>query len=163
MSKSGTSYRVPAVTLRAAQPEDALVLTRIALEAKAYWGYDADFMAACREALTLTVAQLGQCPAFVLCIDHKAVGFYLLAPVDTQTVELDYLFVVPSAIGHGYGRQLFDHARRTAREHGYTLMSIEADPHAAAFYERMGATLVGTQPSASVPGRRLPFFHLDLS
>ena len=49
------------------------------------------------------------------------------------------------------------------RAFGATELYIEADPFAAAFYERMGAVRVGEVPSASIPGRVLPAYRTDLS
>ena len=41
-------------------------------------------------------------------------------------------------------------------------MTILADPHAAGFYERMGARFLRMAPSDTIPGRELPFYGLDL-
>ena len=43
-----------AITVRPARADEAGTLTELAMRAKASWGYDAAFMAACREELTLT-------------------------------------------------------------------------------------------------------------
>ena len=39
---------------------------------------------------------------------------------------------------------------------------VPSDPNAEAFYRAMGATTVGTAPSGSIPGRRLPLMELAL-
>jgi hypothetical protein len=41
-------------------------------------------------------------------------------------------------------------------------MVIEADPGAAAFYERMGARHAGLAPSQSIAGRLLPRLLVEL-
>ncbi len=41
-------------------------------------------------------------------------------------------------------------------------MSVASDPNAEAFYRAMAATTVGTAPSGSIPGRRLPLMELAL-
>ena len=38
-----------------------------------------------------------------------------------------------------------------------------ADPNAAAFYERVGATFVRNEPSDAIPGRLLPLYEYDLT
>ena len=57
---------------------------------------------------------------------------------------------------------MFDWAADEARRLGARCMTIEADPFAAAFYERMGAVRIGVAPSGSVPGRKLPLLRFDL-
>ena len=49
--------------IRSARPEEAETLSALALRSKAYWGYPADFMEACREELTLTpmTIAVGRC------------------------------------------------------------------------------------------------------
>ena len=42
-------------------------------------------------------------------------------------------------------------------------MTILADPHAAPFYERMGARFVRNAPSDAIPGRTLPLYEYDLT
>ena len=149
-------------SIQPAQPEDAATLSRIAIESKAHWGYDAAFMALCRDELTITAADIARYPTFALRENATILGFYLLVPREAGVIELDYLYLLPAAIGRGYGRRLFDHAVRTARAAGYNTMHIQSDPNAAEFYRRMGATLAGSAPSGSIPGRTLPTFYLNL-
>jgi hypothetical protein len=61
------------------------------------------------------------------------------------------------------GRALFEQAERIARGRGALRLMIEADPHAAPFYFRMGAVLCGQKP-ANVDGiaRTLPLFTKSL-
>ena len=42
-------------------------------------------------------------------------------------------------------------------------MTILADPNAAPFYERMGATFMRMAPSDAIPGRSLPLYEYDLT
>ncbi len=72
------------------------------------------------------------------------------------------LFVEPAAIGRGIGRALWQHLVAEARRLELAKVTIESDPNAEAFYRAMGATTVGTAPSASIPGRRLPLMELAL-
>ena len=74
-----------------------------------------------------------------------------------------WLFVVPAAIGTGVGRILLADAVVVARALGARVLRIEADPNAAAFYQREGAQRVGEAPSASIPGRTLPLFELAVT
>ena len=79
-----------------------------------------------------------------------------------KIAELSSLFVEPTRLRCGAGRQLFDWAKQTARSAGAAHLVIEADPYAAGFYRRMGAIDAGTVPSGSIPGRMLPVLKLTL-
>lgn len=138
-------------------------MTAVALASKAHWGYDAAFMAACQAELAVAPEQIASRPAFCLWYGRQIVGFAMLAPGEGDEVELDALFLAPSHIGMGLGRRLFEHARSAAAALGFRTMVIQADPHAAAFYERMGAARMGTRPSGSIPGRVLPLFQIALA
>jgi GNAT superfamily N-acetyltransferase len=119
-------------------------------------------MQACRSELTISPAFLERNPAFVLLRDQRPIGFYGLERLSASEAELSHLFVDPGAIGCGYGRRLVAHACRVAREHGYSALEIQSDPHAERFYAACGARRVGSKESASIPGRSLPLLALDL-
>ena len=48
------------MTVRAARPDEADVISALALQAKAPWGYDAAFLEACRLELTWSPEQVAQ-------------------------------------------------------------------------------------------------------
>lgn len=77
---------------------------------------------------------------------------------------LDHLWVRPDHIGMGIGRALFTHAMTHAAELGAEEVELEADPHAAGFYERMGAQRIG-QRDASMDGfeRHLPVYVVRIT
>lgn len=149
-------------TIRRALPGDAARLSELAMRSKAVWGYDAQFMAACRDELTLSPGDVETLPTFLAEIGCALLGFYSLEPLSDGTVELGHLFVEPEAIGRGVGRRLIEHAKRQARTAGYATMVIQGDPNAERFYRVAGGRLIGTKESLSIPGRMLPLFHLDL-
>ena len=144
-----------------ARPDEAEALSDLALRSKAHWGYDAAFMAACRAELTVTPAQAASGLVQVYEEGGRAFGFYLLE-VRNGSADVAMLFVEPAAIGRGIGRALWQHLVAEARRLELAKVTIESDPNAEAFYRAMGATTVGTAPSASIPGRRLPLMELAL-
>ncbi len=148
--------------IRSAQTSEAAHLSRLAMRSKAYWGYSAEFMEACRDELTLTSAYVQVTPTYVAEFDGAVVGFYTLARMSATEVVLGYLFVEPTAIGKGHGRALIEHAKSEARSLGYDTMVIPGDPNAERFYLAAGGRVVGTTPSESIPGRELPLLHIDL-
>ena len=148
--------------LRTPSPDEAELLTELCLRSKAVWGYDADFMQACRAELTIGPADLAQNTFRVATIDGEIVGVAQIAVTDGDDAELAKLFVAPGTIGTGVGKILFIWAADEARRRGAKWLWIEADPDAAAFYRRMGATDAGSVPSGSIPGRFLPRLRFDL-
>ncbi|WP_235857742.1 GNAT family N-acetyltransferase [Marimonas lutisalis] len=149
------------VTLRTPMPADLAALSALCLRSKGHWGYDAAFLAACRDELTLTPDDLATTALIMAETAGTPVG---LAQVDLRAdpAELLKLFVDPPRIGTGLGRRLFDWSAQTARARGARALRIEADPGALPFYRAMGARCVGDAPSGSIRGRRLPLLMLTL-
>jgi GNAT superfamily N-acetyltransferase len=149
--------------IRLAAPSELPLLSELAFRSKAYWGYSPSFMAACRRELTVRAEHLPLTyvkPAFAKPAGPSIAGFYTLSKPAGEHTELDFLFVEPWAIRRGYGRELLMHASDMTRELGRRSMRIQGDPHAARFYERVGAVQIGTRVSDSIPGRLLPLFAL---
>src|SRR5438270_9194878 len=135
------------IRIRPALPEEAQLLSELALRAKGHWGYDQDFLEACRSELTLTPDYIAAAPVFVLEEEAQVIGFYGLREQGDE-LELLYLFVEPSAINRGYGKRLWKHAVELAAKRGFREISIESDPYAEAFYRAMGAQPVGVVSSS---------------
>lgn len=147
--------------LTSASANDRAALSGLCLRSKGHWGYDADFLNACRAELTVTPNDLASDAAAVMRRNGRFVG-YVQVSVEGKMAELERLFVDPGDIGHGHGRVLFAWAVSAARDLGATQLKIVADPDACAFYKAMGAMQNGTEPSASIPGRSLPRLFLPL-
>lgn len=149
------------VLLRPARQAEAALLTELALRSKGHWGYDAAFVAACRDELTIEAAQCDGVHVIVAERAGRVGGYYQLAG-EPPRGELADLFIDPPAIGLGIGGALLRHARDHARSLGYELLTIDADPHAEAFYVHGGAVRSGETPSGSIPGRMLPRLELSV-
>ena len=143
--------------LRPAQIDELPDLSALCLRSKAYWGYDDAFMAACRTELTLTPQDVADDAVIVLAASSGPAGVAHVC-LEDDVCYLDKLFVDPTSIGNGYGKILYEWALGAARNLGAQELVIEADPDAAAFYARMGATRAGEVPSGSIAGRTLPRF-----
>jgi GNAT superfamily N-acetyltransferase len=144
-----------AIKLRAGRPDEAAVLSALALRSKAHWGYDEAFLDACRDELTLSAGDVVAARVTLAESDGVLAGFVALAGEPPEG-DLSHLFVDPPLIGTGVGRRLFAAAVATARSDGFTSFTVDADPGAEDFYLRMGALRVGSSPSGSIPGRFLP-------
>ena len=148
--------------IRAARPDEAGLLSELALRSKGHWGYDAGFLEACRADLTLTPQEIAESASFVCEGASGVLGFSRVVLMDERTAELDALFVDPSAIGTGTGKLLWERSLTAARELGAQDLVLQSDPHAEAFYRSRGARRIGEVASALVPGRTLPLMHVDL-
>ena len=144
--------------LRKARYGEAASLSELALRSKGHWGYDEAFLTACRGELSLEPDELTARRVTVAEEDGTLLGFATLEGEAPQG-ELGMLFVEPAAIGRGVGRLLYRHVLDQARELGFDLLTIDADPHAEAFYLAMGARRIGEVPSGSIAGRVLPLLE----
>jgi len=142
----------------------APVLSEIAIAAKSYWGYPAHWIDQWRALLTIKPEYVSDNHVYA-AVDatDQIVGWYALAGTGTRLV-LDNLWVRPEQIGTGVGRALFDHAVHQAAALGPDEIELEADPHAAGFYERMGMQRAG-YVDAAMDGleRHLPIFRLEIN
>ncbi|WP_392676242.1 GNAT family N-acetyltransferase [Streptomyces sp. LN785] len=141
--------------IRLARVTEAEILSDLALRSKAHWGYDAEFIEACRDELTVDASEVARRRATVADRDGHILGFTTLEG-EPPTGVLGMMFVAPQAIGQGIGRLLFEHTVATARALGFTQLTIDADPNAEPFYRAMGAVGSGSVASGSIVGRVLP-------
>jgi GNAT superfamily N-acetyltransferase len=150
-------------TIRRARPDEAAAISALALRSKAHWGYDEDFLEACRAELTYRPDGVRNEPFYVAEDEEGALaGFYRLSGTPPEG-ELAALFVEPHRIGTGLGGQLLRHALAQARRQGMEVLWLEADPGAEPFYAHAGFVRVGVSPSGSVPGRVLPRMRRNVS
>jgi len=147
--------------IRPARPEEAALLSALALRSKAVWGYDAAFLACCRAELTVTAEDIRERPAAVSCDGEHVLGFYLLT-LKERSAEIDLFYVAPEALGRGIGRALLRHLHGEAAKRGAERLEVTADPHAEGFYARHGFARSGERPSGSIAGRMLTHLELHL-
>lgn len=147
--------------IRAAQPGEAGLLSRLAIASKAHWGYPEEWLEQWTDELSVAPGEVA--PHFVHLAEEEGqvVGFYSLIPLSKDTVDLGHLFVLPGLLGRGIGRQLFEHLTALASSLGYRRLLIVSDPYAATFYEHCGAARTGEQPS-KISGRNLPVYEFLL-
>ena len=150
------------LVLRPARPGEEEALSQLCLKSKAYWGYDAAFMAAVSPYLKITSEAIAAGYTTVAeREDGTLLGVCQIEPGSTKG-NLDLLFVSPDAIGTGAGRALFEDAADKLRSAGDTVMTILSDPYAAPAYIHMGARRVAMRPSDVFKGRELPWLEMDL-
>ena len=150
--------------IRQARVEECGALTEIAMRSKAHWGYSAEFMVNVRADLVVRPEKF--MPGFhvyVLETEHEMIGFYSLRAENTESVILEDLFIEPQHIGHGYGKQLWNHSLSVARSLGYRKLTLISDPYAENFYAHQGAVRVGETESNALAGRMLPLMEYLLN
>ena len=147
--------------IRPARADEAEILTDLSLRSKAFWGYDASFLARCRAVMTVKARGIETHPHYVAELDGRIAGFYGFEP-ETEGVGLDYMFVESDLVGRGVGRALWRHAVETARGLGHPALIVVSDPNAEGFYLKMGCQRIGTRPSELENGRQLPLLRFVL-
>lgn len=141
-----------------AKTSDANQLTQIALTSKAFWGYNDELLQSWKDDLTVTATMITEMNVYTFIFDEKIVGFYILNQPKENTVELEFLFVLPEFIGKGIGKQLLKHVIEKAKTFMCTSITVLADPNAEDFYKSHGFT-VFSQKESSVKGRFLPIME----
>ena len=116
-------------TIRRAQPHEDEVLTELAMRAKASWGYDAAFMAACRAELTITPEKLAAWDVWVAEVDGTMAGMVALS-LENGEAEVQEFFVEADLQGRGVGAALMAVLLEACRKRGIAVLNVDADPNA---------------------------------
>ena len=147
--------------IRRATADEAALLTKIALDAKRYWGYPEHWIKHWEADLTITPEFIHDNHVYVAESDGAVCGFYALC-VSGEQAELEHMWVTPESIGTGIGKELFLDAMERAAALEVRGVEISADPNAAGFYERMGAKQIG-EVDSSIDGvvRKLPRLKIE--
>ena len=148
--------------IRQVNPQEADTLTQIALSAKRHWGYPERWMEIWAPQLTFTAEYFEENESWGATANEKLIAFYTLQD-KSGIAWLENLWVLPEFIGRGIGKALFFHAVNVARQRGYKILQLEADPNAIGFYEKMGLRKIGERHS-EVNGspRILPIMEMIL-
>jgi hypothetical protein len=147
------------IKFRSATDEECPALSDLMLRSKSHWDYDADFIEACRQDLTITPDWLQLNSGFVAERAGMAIGFFGIS-MDGSTAHVEHFFVAIEAIGSGAGKLMWAEYLHQAALRDADRIEIEAEPYAEAFYHRMGAVTIGQCPSTVFPGRMLPLMEL---
>jgi len=136
--------------IRRARPSQAEALSRLAYEAKASWGYPAEWMAAWRDELTITPEYVASHEVFIAVTDVSLAGLVALEASEGGAT-LEHVWVAPDRQGEGVGNALITYALAVAKRAGHEVVQVTSDPNAVGFYQRCGARIAGSGP-APMPG-----------
>lgn len=148
--------------IRRARPDEADALTALIMRSKAHWGYSQRQLDGWRPELTLTAAAIECDPVYCAMVGETVAGVMHLKRLNEMEILLDDLFIEPATIGAGVGGALWRQAVILARESGARTMVLDADVHAVAFYQHMGAVLVDIADIADIPIPSTPRMRYDL-
>lgn len=149
------------MTIRRASESDSARLTTLAREAKAHWGYPKEWLAQWSKELTIDPSYLNVHRVFVADIGGWIVGSCALED-HQRWWRLEHVWVDPQHQRTGIGGTLVRHALTEAGVIRPGVVMVEADPHAAGFYRRLGGRDAGSLPAPMPgdPGRRLSVIEM---
>jgi ribosomal protein S18 acetylase RimI-like enzyme len=138
-------------------------LTRLAHDAKASWGYPAEWLRAWREDLTITAEYVRLNHVLVADTGDGLAGVAALEHVRGEAV-LEHVWVAPRHQRQGIGEALLRQALAVASQAGDRVVRVTSDPQALGFYERLGGRLAGNLPAPmpGMPERTLPVLELPV-
>ena len=142
--------------LRPAREGEAPALGALCVRSKAHWGYDAQFMRLSWRSLQIDPTAIAEGRVSVAVDEHDQPLGVMGCAFLGDDVDLMHLFVEPSALGRGIGRDLFETAIEWTRAQRRRTLLIASDPNAVGFYRRLGAVDAGLIESEAIPGRMLP-------
>jgi len=151
------------LVIRPAARSDVEFLSDLAMRSKASHGYDAAFMAQCREELAIRPHTLSERDVWLAENDGTIIGFFALESPADGVCEVNPIFVEPHLQQGGVGRALWRKLEERARFAGAVAIGLDSDPNAVGFYEKMGCKITGWSPSGSIPGRMLPRMQKPLA
>lgn len=146
-------------TLRPAIPQEAEELGRLARRAKSHWPYERELLMRMLDALTIDPETIRH-GIFYVAEDRSRLSGVAGAVHTQYGWELEHLWIDPSAMGKGLGRQLLKCILRECANRGISVLTFTSDPHAEGFYQRIGAMRIGSRASTVMPDRNLPLFSI---
>jgi len=150
------------IELRPARLDEGEVLTALSMRSKQSNGYDDDFMAACRDELTVSEARLRENEYWVADDGTVCGCASLTVDPDGRAGVVHSFFVEPGLRGSGIGKLLWGKLLERAEALALESLRLDADPNAERFYLSLGFVKVGEAPSGSIAGRFIPHMKLDL-
>ena len=148
-------------SIRKAKKEEANCLSEIAFKSEAYWGYDENYMKSFRSNYRVTEEFISNNPAYIIEDNEIILGFYSFM-INGRTASLDYFYIEPNSIGHGYGKLLWNHMINMCKKKGIEKVELVTSPQAEEFYIKMGARTVGQVESIVMKGRKIPKLIFDI-
>nr|WP_324257984.1 GNAT family N-acetyltransferase [Cellvibrio fontiphilus] len=111
------------------------------ITSKGYWGYSQEQLEEWRSNLRFEEEYITGNTVKLILKDKEMIGFFAIVKGDNN--ELDHFWLLPSAIGKGYGNLVFEKILSECKTLNITEFYITSDPDAEGFYLKKGAFKVG--------------------
>jgi len=82
-----------------------------------------------------------------LLVEKDLAGFYSFYINDEDQLELDNFFLAPNYLYQGYGKTLWSHCLKTAKEYNRDFFILWSSLEAVPFYLKRGCVKIGEKPS----------------
>ncbi|MGF1879263.1 GNAT family N-acetyltransferase [Photobacterium frigidiphilum] len=144
-----------------AKSTDLTEMNKIIELAKRHWDYSDELMDIWLPDLLLNPENLIERTFWIMKENDEILGVFSLSSISDGIFELEDFWLLPSVMGKGLGRKMFQFVINYLKSNKVEKLVIVSDPNAEGFYQQMGATrvkLVGSKPE----GRMLPVMDLLL-
>lgn len=124
-----------------AEAKHAELLRDTLIASKGYWGYSQEQLEQWKSNLRFEETYIARNTVKLILKDDEVIGFFAIVKGDTN--ELDHLWLLPKAIGKGYGNLVFEQIVAECSRLNISNFYITSDPDAEGFYLKKGALKVG--------------------
>ncbi|MBE8715955.1 GNAT family N-acetyltransferase [Cellvibrio polysaccharolyticus] len=111
------------------------------IKSKGYWGYSQKQLEEWRSNLRFEEEYIARNTVKLIFKDNEVIGFFAIVKGDSG--QLDHLWLLPNAIGKGYGNLVFTQILSECNKLAIHNLYIISDPDAEGFYLKKGAIKVG--------------------
>ena len=124
-----------------AEAKHADFLRDTLIASKGHWGYSYEQLEKWRANLRFEEGYIAHNTVKLVLKDGEMIGFFAIVNGDTN--DLDHLWLLPNAIGKGYGSKVFERILKECKALKISEFYIVSDPDAVGFYLKKGALKVG--------------------
>ena len=111
------------------------------IASKGYWGYSQEQLEKWRSNLRFEEEYIARNTIKLILKDEEVIGFFAIVKGDND--ELDHFWLLPKAIGKGYGNLVFEQILSECNTLAISNFYIISDADAEGFYLKKGALKVG--------------------
>lgn len=124
-----------------AEEKHAELLRDTLITSKSHWGYSQEQLENWRSNLKFEEKYIARNTVKLILKDKDVIGFFAIVKGDVD--ELDHFWLLPKAIGKGYGNLVFEQIILECKRLGIADFYIISDPDAEGFYLKKGALKFG--------------------
>lgn len=124
-----------------ASTKHADLLRDTLISSKSHWGYSQDQLEHWRLNLRFEEEYIARNTVKLVLDESEVIGFFAI--VEGEFHKLDHFWLLPNAIGKGYGNLVFKQILSECETLNITDFQIISDPDAEGFYLKKGAFKIG--------------------